>query len=513
MLPPSHQLLNGALRRSLSIASRGDGDGGAGSPSSDSATESDGTMDTWPTRDALTKKKFDREGENECGTELSVTRCISTSDKVTLGDIARGSVDVITERMNRLPYKYLEELKLQLRVILEGNGGARQREEFLTLQKHVQVRDDLSSEILFSAHQVQLVILVAIRTGIQAFLHPNISLSQSSLIDIFLYRRCRNIACQGQLPGYDCKCDVCVTKKGFCNICMCVICSKFDFDVNTCQWIGCDSCSHWTHTDCALRDGCINMDGPKAASIGGKAEMVFWCEACGKSCELLGWVKDVFLSCAPSWDREVLLRELSCVCRIFRASEDPEGRKLFWKCEDLIQKITSGFSEKTACKAILMFFQEPELEFSMASVKEEGGRLLVPQEACSRLAEVVREASKKMEMVAEQKMRLCKKARLAFEASDRELANKVREVEELEVKKQKEKQQINELDSVVRLKQAEANMFQLKADEARREAERIQRISLEKSGKSEDYSMSTYLKLRLDEAEAERQYMLSKLKL
>ncbi|KAK1359081.1 agamous-like MADS-box protein AGL15 [Heracleum sosnowskyi] len=42
--------------------------------------------------------------------------------------------------------------------------------------------------------------------------------------------------------------------------------------------------------------------------------------------------------------------------------------------------------------------------------------------------------------------------------------------------RQRKKQQIDELDSLVRLKQAEADMFDLKASEARRESERIHRI-------------------------------------
>lgn len=143
----------------------------------------------------------------------------------------------------------------------------------------------------------------------------------------------------------------------------------------------------------------------------------------------------------------------------------------------------------------------------------EGGRLIAPQEACNRIADVVQEAIRKMEMVADEKMRMFKKARTALEACDRELEDKAREAAELKLERQNKKLQIDELEKIVRLKQAEADMFQLKANEAKRESERLQRIALAKSEKSEEEYASRYLKLRLSEAEAEKQYLFEKIKL
>ncbi|KAK8654025.1 hypothetical protein V6N13_128005 [Hibiscus sabdariffa] len=108
--------------------------------------------------------------ENDCP-EQSVIRRVSGADKITLRDIARERVDVISEKMHRLPDEYLDELKNQLKSILEGNGGSLNREEFLILQKFVQNRSDLTAKTLIRAHRAQLEILVAINTGIQAFLH------------------------------------------------------------------------------------------------------------------------------------------------------------------------------------------------------------------------------------------------------------------------------------------------------------------------------------------------------
>ena len=133
-----------------------------------------------------------------------------------------------------------------------------------------------------------------------------------------------------------------------------------------------------------------------------------------------------------------------------------------------------------------MFFIYEELELDSPKSLEnaESGRLIAPQEACNRIAEVVHEAIRKMEIVADEKMRMFKKACLAFDACERELADKAREAGELKMDRQKKKLQIEELERIVRLKNAEADMFQLKANEAKREAEQLQRIALAKSDKS-----------------------------
>ncbi|KAL9457357.1 hypothetical protein AB3S75_006409 [Citrus x aurantiifolia] len=519
MLPPRQQPRSGGLQTSLSLVTSDpmlSPDGQEPRSNSDnireSPTESASSRETWPTGDTVNGKKMENgKSEIDCP-EQSVIRRVSSADKISLREIARERVDVVSEKMHRLPEEFLEELKNGLRAILECNGGSHQREEFLTLQRFVQGRSDLTAKTLIRAHRVQLEILVAINSGIQAFLHPNISLSQTSLIEVFVYKRCRNIACQTQLPADDCTCEICTHRNGFCNLCMCVICNKFDFEVNTCRWIGCDLCSHWTHTDCAIRDGQICM-GPSAKSGACPSEMLFRCRACNRTSELLGWVKDVFQHCAPAWDREALMRELDFVSRIFRGSEDPRGRKLYWKCEELLEKMKGGLPESMACRGILLFFQELEVDSPKSLENGEAGRLIAPHEACNRIAEVVQEAIRKMEMVADEKMRMFKKARLSLDACDRELEDKAREVTELQMERTKKKQQIEELEKIVRLKQAEADMFQLKANEAKREAERLQRIALAKTDKSEEEYASSYLKLRLSEAEAEKQYLFEKIKL
>nr|CAD1822677.1 unnamed protein product [Ananas comosus var. bracteatus] len=522
MLPPlQHPTRPSGIQTSLSLASSDAGGSpdiqermSNSDPGHDSATESASSRETWPIETSnradpiLKNAEKDKEVENG-GPDPQVIRRVSAAEKLSLREVVRERVEVIADRIKVMPDELLEELKAELRLILEGTGGSHNIEEYLYLQKLVQGRGDLTANTLVMAHRVQLEILVAIKTGIQAFLHPSVSIPQSRLIEVFLYKRCRNIACQSALPADECRCDICSSRSGFCNLCMCVICSKFDFEVNTCRWIGCDQCSHWTHTDCAIRVGQIGT-GLSVKNGVSHPEMLFRCQACQRTSELLGWVKDVFQQCAPGWDREALVRELDFVSKIFRLSEDPKGRKLYLKCGDLVEKMKSGIAESMACRMLLLFLQELEIDSPKNTETEDSGRLIAPQEACNRIAEVVQEAVRKMEMVAEEKMRMLKRARLAFEACERELDEKAREVAELKMERQRKKQQVEELESIVRLKQAEAEMFQLKANEARQEAERLQSIALAKSEKAEQDYASMYLKRRLEEAEAEKQVLFEK---
>ena len=378
MLPPRQHPRPSGWQTSLSLASSDAAEPLSNSDQGhDSPSDSTSSRETWPIEtnhpNSVAAKKLDKEKEGESEyPEPPVIRRVSTVNKLSLREVARERVDVICDRMMVMPIELLDELKSELRVILEGAGGSQNREEFLNLQHLVHGRTDLTEKTLVKAHRVQLEILVAINTGIQAFLHPNISLPQSRLIEVFLYKRCRNIACQSPLPADECSCEICTTKNCFCNQCMCAICNKFDFEVNTCRWIGCDVCAHWTHTDCAMYAGRIGM-GQSIKGVAGHAEMLFRCQACNRTSELLGWVKDVFQHCAHGWDREALLHELELVNRIFRLSEDPRGRKLYWKCGDLIEKMKSGATASTVCKMLMLLFQGKPFSFSCLS-------FLFPQE-------------------------------------------------------------------------------------------------------------------------------------
>lgn len=69
----------------------------------------------------------------------------------------------------------------------------------------------------------------------------------------------------------------------------------------------------------------------------------------------------------------------------------------------------------------------------------------------------------------------------------------------------------DELESIVRIKHAEAKMFQMRADDARREAEALKRIALSKNERIEEEYASRISKLRLADAEEMRKQKLEEL--
>ncbi|KAJ1423278.1 Protein OBERON [Sesbania bispinosa] len=177
-----------------------------------------------------------------------------------------------------------------------------------------------------------------------------------SCIEIFLYRRCRNITCMNLLPVDDCDCKICSGNKGFCSNCMYLVCLSFDCASNTCSWIGCDVCSHWCHAACGIQRNLIKP-GPNLKGPSGTSEMQFHCIGCGHASEMFGFVKHVFMCCAKDWGLETLIKELDCVRRIFRGNEDRKGKELQFKTDDMLLKLqTKMVSPSDACNYIIQFF-------------------------------------------------------------------------------------------------------------------------------------------------------------
>lgn len=69
----------------------------------------------------------------------------------------------------------------------------------------------------------------------------------------------------------------------------------------------------------------------------------------------------------------------------------------------------------------------------------------------------------------------------------------------------------DELESIVKIKQAEAKMFQSRADDARREAEGLKRIALAKNEKIEEEYANRIAKLRLAETDEMRKQKFEEL--
>lgn len=173
--------------------------------------------------------------------------------------------------------------------------------------------------------------------------------------------------CKSILPVDDCDCKFCSASKGFCSSCMCPVCMNFDCANNTCSWVGCDVCSHWCHAACGIQRNFIRP-GPSLKGPKGTTEMQFHCIGCNHASEMFGFVKDVFMCCAKDWGLETLIKELDCVRKIFKGSDDFKGKELHIKAEELLSKLENRIlSPSDACNIIIQFFnrESPNFEYML----------------------------------------------------------------------------------------------------------------------------------------------------
>eukprot|EP01018_Ginkgo_biloba_P032606 Gb_35127 [translate_table: standard] len=461
-----------------------------------------------------TKSEGDRailaqRGNHGRGVEQPVSGAPISPER-TLVEIVSGPIPIMSQKLQEMPENSLDRLRECVRDLIGNNEKS---EDFATFQKILQRRSDLTSEVLSQSHRVQLEILVAIKTGIQAFLRRSNNLPTSDLVEVFFNLRCRNLACRSALPVDDCECKFCSQRSGFCNACMCLVCSKFDFASNTCSWVGCDLCLHWCHTDCGIRMSHIK-NGRSIRGAPGTTEMQFYCIACEHFSEMFGFVKEVFRTCAKDWDAETLAKELECVRRIFQGSEDPRGKQLRSRAEQMLVKLESKADPTEVCNSIMMFFTETESNLTGTSSFVAKEPVQVNQrDACERIPVAVREAVYNMTPGSSEKVGNSDKVRSVLQNYDREVEGKRTEAAELQFSRARNKAEIDELESIVRIKQAEAKMFQVRADDARREAEGLQRIALAKNEKIEEEYACKLAKLCLNETEERRKHKFEELQI
>lgn len=379
------------------------------------------------------------------------------------------------------------------------------RMQLFAFQKALQNRSDITLEMLLKAHRVQLEILVALKTGLPDFLQQESSVSSSDLAEIFLYLRCRNPSCRSSLPVDECDCKVCSQKNGFCSNCMCLVCSKFDMASNTCSWIGCDVCLHWCHADCALRESYIR-NGRSATGSQGTTEMQFHCVACDHPSEMFGFVKEVFQNFAKDWTIENLARELEYVKRIFVVSKGMRGRRLYEIADQSLGRLANKSGLLEVYSSIMAFLMDPDSsklsKTPILSGKDQGkgsNGIAGPSQEPAWLKSVYTEKAPQLESAASIL------PSFNYEQHDKRIM-------ESELHPSSHKEPVfDELESIVRIKQAEAKMFQTRADEARKEAEGLKRIALAKNEKIEEEYRSRITKLRFVEAEEMRKQKLEEL--
>ncbi|KAM1263614.1 hypothetical protein ACFX15_028046 [Malus domestica] len=372
------------------------------------------------------------------------------------------------------------------------------RMQLFAFQKALQSRSDITMEMLLKAHRAQLEILVALKTGLPNYLQPENGASSSDLAEIFLNSRCRNPSCRSLVPVDECDCKVCSQKSGFCSACMCLVCSKFDMASNTCSWIGCDVCLHWCHADCALRESYIR-NGRSATGSQGTTEMQFHCVACDHPSEMFGFVKEVFQNFAKDWTMENLARELEYVKRIFGVSKDMRGRRLYEIADQSLARLVNKSDLPEVYSYVMAFLADADSsklgKTPVLSTKDHSkvtNGIAGPSQEPAWLKSVYTDKSSKLETAANIH------PSFNYDQHDKRLM-------EMEFHTSAQKEPLfDELESIVRIKQAEAKMFQTRADDARRDAEGLKRIAMAKNEKIEEEYRSRIAKLRLVEAEEMR---------
>ncbi|KVH96375.1 Protein of unknown function DUF1423, plant [Cynara cardunculus var. scolymus] len=274
---------------------------------------------------------------------------------------------------------------------------------------------------------------------------------------------------------------------------------------NTCSWVGCDVCGHWCHAACGIQKNLIKP-GPSLKGPAGTSEMQFNCLCCGHASEMFGFIKDVFKACAVQWDLETLIKELDCVRKIFRGSGDFKGQKLHMKASELISKLENKvMSPSEVCSFILQFFNSIDTDITSeypvtnSSLKDAIPPLKphpLQQTSFYNMGSSNSRGDKENSLKTHPHMMN---------------SNKMMIEDEWSVKSSK-KDAFDSVESLVRIKEAEARMFQTKADEARREAEGYKRMIRVKIEKLDEEYTEKIGRLNLQETEERRKQKAEEVK-
>nr|XP_043623637.1 protein OBERON 4 [Erigeron canadensis] len=372
------------------------------------------------------------------------------------------------------------------------------RRQYSAVRKALEKRSDITLEMLLKSHSVLIEILVTLKTGIQDFLQTKPDVSSSDLAEIYLNLRCRNLTCRSYLPVDECDCKICVQKNGFCSACMCLVCSKFDMASNTCSWVGCDVCLHWCHTDCGIRESSIR-NGSSATGALGQTEMQFFCVACDHPSEMFGFVREVFQNFAKGWTVEAFAKELEYVRRIFSGSDDIRGKRLHEISLQMLTRLSNKSDIHQVRSYIMSFFSDDDAFKDNVQIAQE--KEVLKQNHGERSKDISNNKASQEAAMWMKSIYADRPVQLQTTSSDIQRATPLIPREPV----------FDELDGIVRIKLAEAQMFQMRADDARREAEGLNRIAQAKSKKIDEEFASRVTKLHLPEAEEIRRQKLEEL--
>ncbi|XP_022726932.1 protein OBERON 3-like [Durio zibethinus] len=441
------------------------------------------------------------------------SRKISRPERI-LRELVSESIPAMAQTMQELPDETLELTKEYLRNLI---SMPEKKEELVGLQNRLERRSDLTKETLLKCQKDQLEILVAVKMGLKSFLSVKIPVPTIELLEIFLFMRCRNLNCRGFLPVDDCDCKMCSGNKGFCSSCMCPICLNFDCASNTCSWVGCDVCSHWCHAACGIQRNLIKP-GPSLKGPAGTTEMQFHCIGCGHPSEMFGFVKDVFLCFAKDWGPETLTKELDCVRKIFRGSDDAKGKDLHIKADELCNRLQNKrMSASDACSIIIQFFNytddlsdfpasgvcSKDLTTTQVDLRKDELSVTPATSLPPKLVFNGTSSSSGCDLLPND---LCRKDLKHV------IMNDLKSEGEYRFGRLSNNAGFDSLESMVRIKEAEAIMFQSKADEARREAESCMKMIRAKSEELDVEYAEKLSKLCLQETEEKRRKNVEELK-
>ncbi|KAL1535063.1 protein OBERON 4-like isoform X2 [Salvia divinorum] len=414
-------------------------------------------------------------------------------------------IRTMARRFNDMNVKHVPSIKEFARDIISNPV---KQWQLSALQKALQKRSDITLDMLLNANRTQLEILVALKTGLREFVLPKYDIASSDLAEIFLNMRCRNLNCRSLLPVDECDCKICSQRSDFCRDCMCLVCSKFDMASNTCSWVGCDVCLHWCHADCGLRESHIR-NGRSASGAQGTTEMQFYCVACDHPSEMFGFVKEVFQNFIKEWTAENLSRELEYVRRIFYASEDVRGKQLHEIAVRMLSRLANRSDFQEAQSHIINFFTESNLERPGNIIESRKELPTRKQEGSNGIAGSSQGTGWMKPVYTEMAPLLGDPVNLI---RDYDTSKNDKYTVNMDIQKIAQKEPIfDELESIVRIKQAEAKMFQQRAEDARKESEALKCIAVTKSERIEEEYTSRITKLRLAEAEEMRKQKVEEL--
>ncbi|CAA7039035.1 unnamed protein product [Microthlaspi erraticum] len=448
------------------------------------------------------KKAKDFFGGSVSGLDAGGDESVETVIRYILSD----SMHVMTKRFHEMPTRYITSLKENIRQMMLHMDKNSQLGAF---QDALQNRTDITLELLMKSHRAQLEILVALKTGRSDFLELDNSVSSTHLAEIYMNIRCKNLSCRVSVPVDECDCRVCSRKDGFCSACMCLLCSNFDMASNTCSWVGCDVCLHWCHTECGIRESYIR-NGISASGATGMTEMQFHCVACNHPSEMFGFVKEVFLNFAREWKHERFYKELEYVIKIFSSSKDFRGKQLRQAADAMLASLKSKLIDlPEACNRLLGFISDCDsstpvetcepLRYEQPKPRHERGS---PSQDTAWLRSVCSDKPHHQ---------LKRSVSVLDGGFQRERQGEMFGVETSLKRESPKEPRFEELESIVRMKQAEAAMFQGRADDARREAEGLKRIAIAKKEKIEEEYKRRMGKLSVEEAEERRRRRLEEL--